>query len=207
VPCTLVFLVGIISAVAGTRGARLSDIQLGTDPQHVLQLVADPNVRADANRAIAIDYFFLTTYWAAFIALAVMLSRRSRLWLIVAVLAAATATATAALDIIENLRTSDVLALYRPGSQLGQMQLDALRHVSLVKWGTAATTVALLAGLFVQRGKIALIGLSLFIVAGIGFAGIGWHGLIPFYLVSIGVLTLIIGIIFLRFPSAMTERS
>jgi hypothetical protein len=203
--CALVFLIGVISAFAGTRSARLSDIQLGTNTQHVQQLVADPSVRADANRAIAIDYFFLATYWAAFTALAVMLGRRGGRWVIVAALAAATATATATFDIVENVRTSDVLVLYRSDIQLGQMQLDALRHVSLFKWGSAATTVALLAGLFVRPGKIALIGVALFIVAGIGFAGIAWHVLIEGYLLGIGALTLLIGIIFLAFPSAMTK--
>jgi hypothetical protein len=200
--CALVFLIGIITYFAGTKGARLNDIQLGSDPQHVQQLVRDTTVRTAANRAIAIDYGFLTAYWAAFVALAVLLARRSGLWLFVGVLAAATATATATLDIIENVRTSAVLALYQPRSELGQKQLDALRHVSLLKWGASATTVTLLAGLFAQRGKIAVITLILLVVTGIGYAGIRYHDLIQVYLLGVGLLAIIIGILLLAAPSA-----
>ena len=204
--CVLVFLVGIVSALGGTRGARLGDIQLGTDPVHVRRLVADPTIRSAANRAVAIDYFFLVAYWTAFVALAALLGRRGGPWLVVSVLAAAAATTTATLDIVENLRTSEVLALYRPDRELGQAQLDALRHVSLLKWGAAATTVTLLAGLFAQRGKIAVIAVILLAVAGIGFAGIGRHGLIQVYLLGVGLMALVIGVLLLAAPGAATRR-
>ena len=204
--CVLVSVVGIVSLVAGTSGARLSEIQLGTDPQHVLQLVRIDTVRTAANRAITIDYFFLTAYWAAFVALASLLVRRGGLWRVVAVLAAGMATVTATLDVIENVRTSDVLALYQPGSQLGQKQLDALRHISLLKWGTAAATVALIAGVFAQRDRVSVIALTMLLVAGIGFAGINRHGLIHVYLAGVGLLTIIIGILLLTAPSAMMRR-
>jgi hypothetical protein len=204
--CALVALIGIVTLLAGTRGARLTDIQLGTDPQQVQQLVSDSTVRRAANRAIAIDYFFLAAYWAAFIALATLLGRRGGIWLAVAVLAAATATATATLDLVENVRTSDVLALYQPGSHLGQNQLDALRHVSLVKWATAATTVTLLAGLFAQRSKIAVIALLLLVVAGVGFVGIHRHRFIQAYLIGVGVMTIIIAVVLLVWPAAATRR-
>jgi hypothetical protein len=197
---------GIVSLVAGTRGARLTEIQLGTDPQRVLQLVRTGTVRTAANRAIAIDYFFLAAYWAAFVALASLLVRRGGTWRVIAFVAAGMATVTATLDVIENLRTSDVLALYQPGSQLGQRQLDALRHISLLKWGTAATTVALLAGVFAQRDKVGVIALSLLLVAGIGFAGINRHDLIRVYLAGVGLLAIIIGILLLAAPSAMIRR-
>jgi len=204
--CVLVFLIGIIYAAAGTRAGRVSDIQLGTDPQQVQQLIRDGTVRTAANRAIAIDYFFLTGYWAAFAALAALLGRRGGLWVAVAVLAAVTATATATLDVVENVRTSGVRAAYQPGIQLGQEQLDALRHVSLIKWGTSATTVALLAGLFAQRDKIAVIALILVVVAGIGFAGINRHGLIEVFLLGLGALAIIIGSVLLVWPGAATRR-
>jgi hypothetical protein len=112
--CVLVFLIGLISLVAGTKGARLGDIQLGTDPRQVQQLVGDSAVRSAAHRAIAVDYFFLASYWAAFVSLAALLGRRGGLWIIVAVLAAVTATVTATLDILENVRTTNILALYEP---------------------------------------------------------------------------------------------
>jgi hypothetical protein len=204
--CTLVVLIGIITLVAGTRGARLTDIQLGTDPLKVHQLVSDSTIRRAANRAIAIDYPFLAAYWAAFIALATLLGRRGGIWMAVAALAAATATATATLDIIENMRTSSVLGLYQPGNHLEQKQLDALRHVSLLKWATAATTVSLLAGLFAQWSKIALIALLLLVVAGIGFVGISRHGWIQAYLIGIGAMTLTIAIVLVVWPSAVTKR-
>jgi hypothetical protein len=204
--CALVFLIGIITAVAGTKGARLTDIQLGTDPQHVQHLVSGDAVRTAANRAIAVDYFFLAAYWAAFVALATLLGRRGGAWLGIAVLATATATAAATLDIIENVRTSNVLALYQPGDRLGAKQLDALRHVSLLKWGASATTVTLLAGLFAQRGKIAVLAPILLVVAGIGFAGIARHGLVQVYLLAVGALTIVIGTILLAWPGAVTGR-
>jgi hypothetical protein len=204
--CALVFLIGIITAVAGTKGARLTDIQLGTDPQHVQHLVSGDAVRTAANRAIAVDYFFLAAYWAAFVALATLLGRRGGAWLGIAVLATATATAAATLDIIENVRTSNVLALYQPGDRLGTKQLDALRHVSLLKWGASATTVTLLAGLFAQRGKIAVLAPILLVVAGIGFAGIARHGLVQVYLLAVGALTIVIGTILLAWPGAVTGR-
>jgi hypothetical protein len=204
--CVLVFLIGVVSVVAGTRGARLADIQLGTDPRQVQQLVGDSSVRSAANRAIAIDYFFLAAYWAAFVALAALLARRGGLWLVVAVLAAATATTAATLDIVENMRTTDVLAFYQPGDQLLQKQLDALRHVSLLKWGAAATTVTLLAGVFAQRDKIAVTAVLLLVIAGIGFAGIDRHGLIQVYLLGVGVMSIVIGALLLAWPRAVTGR-
>jgi hypothetical protein len=126
----LVSLIGIVSIVAG-KGAHLGEIQLGTDLRKVQQLVDHSAVRNAANRALAIDYVFLTAYWAAFIALAALLARRGGLWAVAAVIAAAMATATASLDIVENVRTTDLLAFHHP---LGQEQLDVLRHVSLLKW-------------------------------------------------------------------------
>jgi hypothetical protein len=199
----LVFVVGIVTLLAGTKGAQLGDIQLGTDPGQVQQLVGDTAVRHAAHRAIAVDYVFLAAYWAAFVSLAALLARRGGLWFIVAVLAAVTATATATLDIVENVRTTVVLALYGPDDRLAQNQLDALRHVSVVKWGAAATTVTLLAGVFAQQGKIAVIALLLLVVAGIGFAGLEWHGLIRIYELSVGVLTIIIGSLLLARPDAV----
>jgi hypothetical protein len=204
--CALVFLIGLVSALAGTRGARLSEIQLGTDPVKVQRLVADGAVRDAANRAIAIDYFFLAAYWFAFVALAALLGRRGGLWLVVAALAAIAATATATLDIIENLRTSEVLALYQAGSQLGQKQLDALRQISLFKWAASAATVTLLAWVFAQRDWVAVLAVLLLVIAGIGFAGIRWHGLVQGYLLGVGILALTIAILFLAFPNAATRR-
>jgi hypothetical protein len=203
--CALVFLIGLVSAFAGTRGARLTDIQLGTDPVKVQQVIAGSAIRDAANRAIAIDYFFLAAYWAAFVALAILLGRRAGVWLVVAALAAMTATATATLDIVENLHTSEVLALFQTGGPLGQKQLDALRHISLFKWAASATTVALLAGVFAQRTWVAVLAVLLLAVAGIGFAGLHWRGLIQAYLLGVGILTLTIAILFLAFPNAETR--
>ena len=66
--------------------------------------------------------------------------------------------------------------------------------------------MALLAGLFAQRSKIALIGLLLFVVAAIGFAGINRHGLIQAYLLGVGVMSIIIAIVLLKWPAAVTRR-
>jgi len=197
--CVLVFLVGVVSFFAG-KGAHIGEIQLGTSLGKVEKLVGDSAVRNAANRALAIDYVFLTAYWAAFVVLAALLARRGGAWVVVAVLAAAMATAAATLDIVENARTTDVLAFHHP---LGQNQLDTLRHVSLLKWGAAATTVGLLAGVFAQRGKIAVIALLMLVVAGIGLAGTEWHCLIQVYELSVGVLTVLIGALLLARPDAV----
>ncbi len=197
--CVLVFLIGALSLVAG-RGAHIGEIQLGTSLGKVEQVIGKSAVRNAAHRALAIDYVFLTAYWAAFIALAALLARRGGAWVVVAVLAAAMATAAATLDIVENARTTDVLAFHHP---LGQNQLDTLRHVSLLKWGAAATTVGLLAGVFAQRGKIAVIALLMLVVAGIGLAGTEWHCLIQVYELSVGVLTVLIGALLLARPDAV----
>ena len=66
--------------------------------------------------------------------------------------------------------------------------------------------MTLLAGLFVQRDKIAVIALLLLAVAGVGFAGLDRHGLIQVYVRSVGVLTAIIGIMLLVWPGAVTRR-
>jgi hypothetical protein len=204
--CLLVFLVGVVSVAAGIRGARLGDIQLGTDPAQVRQLVVDAKVRNAANRAIAVDYVFLTAYWAAFVALAALLGRRGGLWLVVGGLAAATATATATLDVVENLRTSGILALHHPGDTLGQGRLDALRHVSLLKWAASATTVTLLAGVFAQRDTVAVVAFVLLVLAAIGYAGLARHGLIEVYLLGLGVLTVVIGLLLVVAPASATRR-
>ncbi len=78
--------------------------------------------------------------------------------------------------------------------------------MSLLKWGAAATTVTLLAGVFAQRGKIAVVAVFLLVVAGIGFAGLEWHGLLRVYELAVGVMTIGIGILLLACPSAATGR-
>src|SRR5207253_1928515 len=117
----------------------------------VQHLLLDTTRTKAAARAIKVDYFFLVAYWAAFVALAVLLTQRGGWWVALGAAALAAATATAGLDIAENLRTSAVLALHGPGDQLAQSQLDDLRNVSLAKWAASAITLATLAGLFAQR--------------------------------------------------------
>src|SRR5262249_22160462 len=126
---------------------------------------------------------------------------RGGLWVVVAVFAAIAATATATLDITENLRTTAVL-----GGDFGQRQLDALRHVSLAKWTASATTVTLLAWVFAQRGWIAVLTALLLVAAGIGFAGLRRHGLLQAYLIGVGILALAIAILLLVRPHAVTRH-
>lgn len=202
--CALVFSIGLVSARPGRR-ARLSCIQLGTDPAEVQQLARDRAVRHAANRALEIDYVFLAAYWAAFVALATLLGRRGGPWIVVAALAAIAATATAALDISENLHTSEVLRLSQAGA-LGKEKLDTLRHISLFKWAASATTVALLACVFAQRSWIAVLAALLLAVAGIGFVGLRRHRWIERYLLGVGILTLTIAILFLASPQAETRH-
>lgn len=50
------------------------------------------------------------------------------------------------------------------------------------------------------------IALLLLVVAGLGFSGIIRHSLIEAYLLGVGVMTLVIAVVLLGWPAAVTRR-
>jgi hypothetical protein len=201
--CALVCLIGIGSLAAGTGRAHLNQIQLGTHHTAVQRLIRDRSIRSAARRAIAIDYIFLTAYWAAFIALGALLVRRGGGWAVLGGTAWVAATVTAALDLLENLRTSVILALDKRGDQLAQTQLDALRHISLAKWGASAVTIGLLAGVFIEHSWAAALAVAFLLVAFLGLAGLYQRALIRPFFNATAAVTLITAAILLIRPSVV----
>jgi hypothetical protein len=201
--CAIVCLVGVASLLAGSARARFTEIQLGTDTARVDRLLSDRERRESVSRALTIDYGFLAAYWAAFTILAVVIIRRGGAWVAVDIAALAAAGATASLDIVENLRTQAVLTVGDEGRQLTQSQLDGLRHVSLAKWAASALTLALLAGVFMQRRWVVAIGVALMALAIVGLLGLHWHRLINPYLVGVAVITLFIAVPCLGWPEVV----
>jgi hypothetical protein len=188
--CGLVVVIGFISLRAGIRRARLDEIQLGTNPADVQAVIRDGSVQQAGRRALAIDYFFLTAYWAAFVTLAVLVFHRGGLWIVPAVAAWITATATAALDVAENLRTTAILNLGRRGAHLERSELDGLRHVSLAKWAASALTVALLSAVYARHGWWSVGAVAVFLlVAIVGLAGLYRHALIQRFLSAVAVIS------------------
>ena len=188
--CGLVIVIGGVSLRAGIGRARLGEIQLGTNPSAVQALLRDQIVVRAARLALRIDYFFLAAYWAAFVTLAVLVFHRGATWTVLAVATWLAATATAALDVTENLRTTAILDLDRRGEQLTQAPLDALRHVSLAKWAASAVTVALLSAVYARHGWWSLPAIAAFLlVASIGLAGLYRHALIDWFLRAVAAIS------------------
>jgi len=203
--CAVVVVLGIASVAAGGRNAGLVEIQLGTDADHVQELLANrARVRA-ARRAIEIDYAFIAAYLAAFVTLAVVLLRRGDWWAGLGVAAAAAALATAALDLIENVRTTGVLGYGPMGQPLPQAKLDALRAVSLAKWAASALTIALLGAIFVQPRWLAGIAVAFLGIALIGFVGLFRHALIQPFFMGVFAATVFIAVFFLAWPESVTR--
>lgn len=158
-------------AVAGAS-SKLSELQLSGDPQWVQMFVqGKPAAVARMKRQLRADYGFIVCYWLAFVALAILLARRGgagyRIAGFAALLAAST---TALLDLLENLRTSGVLALSRPGDQVRLQPVVHLRRTSLLKWGASASTLALLSIAFIPgRSWLLALGITTLVVAAVGF--------------------------------------
>jgi hypothetical protein len=200
----LVVVVGIVSVVVAGRDARLVDIQLGTDVGKVTTLIDNADRGRAVRRGIAVDWFFIAAYVATFVFLGVVLLRRGGAWS--GAVAIATAVAAGVLDVLENVRTLGVLRHAGSGCLLSQHTLDALRQASLAKWGACATTVGLLAGVFLVRGWPAAIGIALIAIALIGLCGLHWHGLIPVYFLFAFFATIAIAVILLAWPASLASR-
>ncbi len=195
--CGLVVVLGGITIAAGIAKARLAEIQLGVDAARVQEILRDRTVASAVRRAMTIDYAFLTAYWAAFVTLAVLVLHRGGAWAALGGAAAVTATATAGLDVTENLKTTGLLG----GEGVTQPRLDALRRVSLAKWSASSLTVALLAAVYARHGWWSAAPIAAFLlVAALGFAGLFRHRLIQRFLGALGLIALVTAILLQACP-------
>jgi hypothetical protein len=164
--------VGVISGlVSGLRSGRLLELQLAHDPELVRTIVQqNPSRVRRLRRGLLVDYGFLVLYWLTFVAIAVAISRREgKLYDLIGVATALAATATAALDVVENIRTRGLLSLSRPSDQVRRQPVEHLRRTSLAKWFASAATLALVALLFLPGGGwVFYFGIALLCVAAFG---------------------------------------
>lgn len=196
----LVVATGVVGALLG---GRLAPIQLGRDTAVVDELVGDAARRRALRRGLWIDFGFLTAYWLAFVTVAVLLAHRGHWGRWVGAAALLAATATTLLDATENMRTFGVLARHRSADVLPVMQLRELRRTSLAKWAVSATTVALLATLFLQHGWIHWLAVALLALAAIGVAGLVWNPLVQLYMLGVGAASAVIAVVFLGWPDVV----
>jgi len=201
--CGLVVVLGGVTKAAGIAKARLGEIQLGTDAERVGVILRDQVVVRAARRAIGIDYAFLTAYWAAFVTLAILVFHRGGAWVALGVAAGVAATATAGLDVAENLRTIRLLDLSQRGDEVPQRQLAALRRVSLTKWAGSSLTVALLSGVYARHGWWSAAPIAVFLlIAALGLAGLYRHALIQRFLSALGAIAAVTAILLQVYPKS-----
>jgi hypothetical protein len=201
--CAAVVAVGVVALAAGGLKARLLEIQLETDARHVKELIDDEERRRAARRSLAIDYAFIAGYVAAFVTAAVLIARRGGAWTGLGVAATVAAIVTAVLDVLENLRTAAVLG-FAGSPELPKERLEALRRASLAKWGASAVTVGLLAGVFLVNGWPAILAAVMLGTALLGLAGLRWDGLIPWFFGLVCLVTVVIAVLLLVWPTSVT---
>src|SRR5690242_9914189 len=103
--CSVGVIVAML-ALGAMKRPRMGDLQLSADPDKVKQVVQQPAAVSRLRRQLLADYVFITFYWLTFIGLSIATARRHGAWYeAVGVLAAFTASLTAVLDVIENVRT------------------------------------------------------------------------------------------------------
>jgi hypothetical protein len=211
---TLVRVTGLV-ALATFLWAALMGILTGNTQLTKIQLEADPTVvaavRADADRlnasrlAVHLDFALLTLYGLIFVLLGVLLTRRGgRWWSIAGALVIAGAIITCACDIVENVRTLRLIPADGTDA-LTQSALDALRTVSYAKWAASALTLALIALLFVGRGRARIV-IALGSVTGaaalLGVIGVIGQSRVTLevYFVLLGFMLLVVGVLFVGWP-------
>ena len=204
----LTVALGAAAAIAGGLTSRLGALQLSGDPDAGRAVVHDEEQRRRIRRQLAFDYVFILAYWLTFLGLAVVLARRGSVGYDIAALAAAfAATATALLDVLENIRTGALLALSRPGDQIRLQPVEHLQRTALAKWFASAVTIALLALVFLPGdGVLLLLGIAFLLVAGLGAAGIARRYLLVPYLVAFFALGVTIAVWFTFFSSDLADR-
>lgn len=137
----------------------------------------DPSARAEARRAVHVDYALIAGYWTLFLLLALLLRQRR---LPGAGLAAAGVLASvsfaAGADVLENQRLLHVLAL-SPGDPGWVAALDAVRQAASWRWIGLFVATALAAPVFFGFDDELRWGVGLtFVATGvIGVAGVLWY--------------------------------
>jgi hypothetical protein len=198
----LVVATGLVAAIA-SAGADFGAVQLATEPAAVQRIVRRTEKRRALRRGLWADYAFIGAYWLAFVAIAVLLAHRGGWGRWVGAVAVLAATATALLDVTENIRTFGVLARHRPHDVLPTMQLRELRRASLTKWAASALSFALAAPLFVQHGRIVWVAVALLVLALVGLAGLLWRPLLRLFMLADALLAGTIAVLFLFWPHAV----
>jgi hypothetical protein len=204
----LTVALGAAALAAGGLRAGLATLQLGGDPVAVSNIVHDADRRRRVRRQLWFDYGFILAYWLTFLGLAVVLARRGSFGYDIAALAAAfAATATAVLDVLENVRTGALLSLSRPGDQIRIQPVEHLQRTALAKWLASAVTIALLALVFLPGDTaLLLLGLGFLLAALVGAAGMARRYFLAFYLLAFFVLGVIVAVSFTFFPSDVLDR-
>jgi hypothetical protein len=173
--------VGIVAGALAGRKARLLEVQLASDPEQVRKIVQGDAGRVKRlERALLGDYGFLTLYWLTYLAIGIAISRREgKLYDFLGLATALAATATAALDVVENVRTRGLLALSRPSDQVRRQPVEHLRQTALAKWRASAVTLALVSALFLPGDDwIMYLGIAVLAVAAFGLGAALWGRLI-----------------------------
>jgi hypothetical protein len=119
---------------------------------------------------LAFDYAFLGCYWFVFIGLAMLLARRGGIGFDLPALGIALGgTATAVVDVLENLRTAGLVSSAGPDPHVRLQPIRHLRATSRLKWILSSSTLALVAVLFFAgSGWAVMVGVALLLTAGIG---------------------------------------
>jgi hypothetical protein len=205
----LTLAAGLSGIFVGALGRpRLIELQLARDPVRVKAIVQESGRVKQLRRQLLTDYAFIGFYWLTFAGLAVAIARRGgALYNILGLIAAFSATLTALLDIVENIRTRGMLALTRASDQVRRQPVDHLRRTSLAKWAASAVTVALLAILFLPgEGRVLLLGFAFVAVAALGAVATRWNKLIGIYFSAFFLLGGVLAVSLTVFPGGVLER-
>jgi hypothetical protein len=206
----LTVVAGIATVAVAGLGPQLSALQLSGDPERVRQIVQQGPAGANERmkRQLLLDYGFIACYWLTFVALAILLARRGGAgYRIAAFLAVLAATATALLDLVENVRTTGVLALSRPGDQVRLQPVVHLRRTSLLKWCASASTLTLLSIAFLSgHSRLLLLGLAVLAIAALGFAALWQNRLIQLYMGLFFLLGVVIAVWFTVWPGDVVSH-
>jgi len=184
-----------------TGNPELTKVQLDADLQRVADVRAETD-KLDASRlALHLDFVLLTLYGLTFVLLGVLLARRGRgWWRIAGATVIAGAITTCVCDVLENVRTLDVLPADGTDVVI-QSALDALQTVSYAKWAASVVTVGLLTLGFVGRGRARIVVVLAFMTAAAALVGlIGVIGrsraTIQVYFALAGLVLPIVGLLF-----------
>jgi hypothetical protein len=182
-------------------------IEMTREPAEVLEIekaVAAPetDVRVGAEKLrrmnVNLDFGFIGFYTLVFLIFSYWLSRRRfESARGVAIAAAILAVATAALDILENVRLAAVFKAPMPDP----FMLQQLHNATLLKWTFCFVTTGVLSVLFLSRKDYGyLLGLGLVIASLFGVLGLFAPRLLEFAFIGLGAIQFLIGLFIVIFP-------